>query len=93
MTKADIVESISTSSQMPRKKAVKLVEDVFSILKSTLVDGGKIKISGFGNFEVKYKKPRIGRNPQTGESLVISSRKIVTFKPSNMLRELVNSTE
>jgi integration host factor subunit alpha len=71
-----------------------MMEAVFSILKKTLEAGEKIKIAGFGNFEVKQKKDRRGRNPQTGETITIEARQILTFKPSNLLRNAINkSTE
>ena len=70
-----------------------MVEQVFGILKETLEGGEKIKISGFGNFVVHQKRPRKGRNPQTGGEIVISGRKVVTFKPSCVLRKAVNKAE
>jgi integration host factor subunit alpha len=67
-----------------------MLEAVFSIMKSTLETGEKIKVAGFGNFEVKQKKDRIGRNPQTGERITIEARSVLTFKPSIVLRKAVN---
>jgi len=64
---------------------------VFDIIKSTLESGEKIKIAGFGNFIVKEKADRRGRNPQTGEEIVISARKILTFKPSQVLKSAINT--
>ena len=61
------------------------MESVFSILKNTLEQGEKIKISGFGTFTVNQKRPRTGRNPQTGEGITISGRRVLTFKPSSVL--------
>ena len=66
------------------------MEQVFDIMKETLEGGEKIKISGFGNFNVRAKRPRKGRNPKSGEELVISGRKVVTFKPSPVLRKVLN---
>jgi integration host factor subunit alpha len=63
---------------------------VFSLIKSTLESGEKLKIAGFGNFEVKQKADRRGRNPQTGEEITIEARRILTFKPSNILRNNLN---
>ena len=82
MTKADIVERVSERIGTTKKESQDLVESVFSLLKSTLESGEKIKVSGFGNFEVKQKKDRRGRNPQTGESITIEARRILSFKPS-----------
>jgi integration host factor subunit alpha len=90
MTKADIAEKIHTTTGLSKKDSVAMLEAVFSIMKSTLETGEKIKVAGFGNFEVKQKKDRIGRNPQTGETITIEARSILTFKPSALLRQAVN---
>jgi len=90
MTKADIADKIHTTTGLSKKDSVAMLEAVFSIMKSTLETGEKIKVAGFGNFEVKQKKDRIGRNPQTGESITIEARRILTFKPSMVLRQAVN---
>jgi integration host factor subunit alpha len=66
------------------------VESVFDIMKSCLERGEKLKISGFGNFVVKDKKARRGRNPQTGDAIEISARKVLTFKSSQVLRKTLN---
>ena len=91
MTKADIVEAIYEKIGFSKKEVADLVELVFDTIKDTLAQGKKIKISGFGNFVVRQKKSRIGRNPQTGQSIEISARKVLTFKPSQVLRAEVNS--
>jgi integration host factor subunit alpha len=65
---------------------------VFDIMKTTLEDGDKIKIAGFGNFVVKDKATRRGRNPQTGDEIEISSRRILTFKPSQVLKAAINGS-
>jgi integration host factor subunit alpha len=65
---------------------------VFDQIKATLSQGQKIKISGFGNFVVREKRSRIGRNPQTGESIEISARRVLTFRPSQVLRAEVNAS-
>ena len=70
-----------------------IVENVLEIMKSRLEEGEKIKISGFGNFIVREKKPRRGRNPQTGDQIIIGGRRILTFKPSNVLRRLLNESK
>lgn len=90
MTKADIFEKVSTNTGMSKKESSELVEAVFSLIKSTLESGEKLKIARFGNFEVKQKADRRGRNPQTGESITIEARRILTFKPSNILRNNLN---
>ena len=91
MTKADIAEKIHTTTGLSKKDSINMLEAVFSIMKSTLEDGEKIKIAGFGNFEVKQKRDRTGRNPQTGEALTIGARRVLTFKPSNVLKAAINT--
>jgi len=90
MTKADIVEKIYDKVGFSKKESAELVEIVFDIIKSTLEKGDKIKIAGFGNFVVKEKADRRGRNPQTGDEIIISARKILTFKPSQVLKASIN---
>ncbi|HYQ61545.1 MAG TPA: integration host factor subunit alpha [Desulfatiglandales bacterium] len=91
MTKACLTEKIHASTGFPLKESAALLETVFSIMKSTLEEGEHIRITGFGNFEVKQKSDRRGRNPQTGEAMNISARKVLTFKPSVILRQAINS--
>ena len=74
-----------------KKESAELVETVFDLIKTTLEDGDKIKIAGFGNFVVKEKSDRRGRNPQTGEEITIVARKILTFKPSQVLKSAINN--
>lgn len=90
MTKADLVERIHTNTGFSKKDSADMLESVFSIMKNTLEAGEKIKIAGFGNFEVKQKKDRKGRNPQTGESITIEARRILSFKPSTLLKQAIN---
>jgi integration host factor subunit alpha len=91
MTKSDMVEKIYEKIGFSKKESAELVEMVFDIIKNTLETGEKIKIAGFGNFVVKEKADRRGRNPQTGEEIVISARKILTFKPSQVLKASINA--
>lgn len=93
MTKADIVEKIHLKIGFSKKESSVMVESVFSILKNTLESGEKIKIAGFGNFVVKLKADRRGRNPQTGDAITIFSRRILTFKPSQVLKNAINDTK
>lgn len=90
MTKADIVEKVADSTSFTKREAIELVEEVFNIVKTTLENGETIKLSGFGNFTVKQKRDRRGRNPQTGEAITIEARKILTFKPSSILKQALN---
>ena len=91
MKKVDIAERIHTNTGLSKKESAEMLEAVLSIMKNTLESGKKLKISGFGNFEVKQKKDRRGRNPQTGETITISARRILTFKPSGVLRDAINN--
>lgn len=92
MTKADIVEAIYMKVGFSKKEAADLVEMVFETIKETLEQGEKIKISGFGNFVVREKQPRVGRNPQTSEEITITARRVLTFKPSAVLKASLNQT-
>lgn len=94
MTKADIIESVYEKvGGFSKKEAAEIVETVFDTIKETLACGEKIKISGFGNFVVRDKKARVGRNPQTGEEITISARRVLTFKPSQVLKNALNGEE
>lgn len=90
LTKADIVEALYERVGFSKKEAADLVELVFDTLKDTLSTGKKVKISGFGNFVVREKNARVGRNPQTGKAIQISARRVLTFRPSQVLRTEVN---
>ena len=92
MTKAEIVEQVAGKTGFAKKESMEMVELLFDVMKSTLESGERLKITGFGNFEVKQKADRRGRNPQTGEEIIIQARKILTFKPSNMLKDSINSS-
>lgn len=87
MTKADIVERIYKEAGFTKKEAADLVDLVFNTIKDTLSKGEKVKISGFGNFSIRDKANRVGRNPQTGTAMEISARRVLTFKPSQVLKE------
>ena len=91
MTKADLVNSVYKKLGLTRKESTVIVDELFEIIKETLEQGEKVKISGFGNFVVKHKEPRKGRNPQTGDELEITARKVVTFKPSQVLKKALNN--
>jgi integration host factor subunit alpha len=93
MTKADIVERVYQKLGFSKKEASELVELVFNSLKQTLQEGEKVKISGFGNFIVRDKKERIGRNPQTGDQIKISARRVLTFRPSQVLKAILNGED
>jgi integration host factor subunit alpha len=90
MTKAEIVDRIYEKVGFSKKEATEVVEAIFEIIKSRLEQGEKVKISGFGNFLVHDKRPRKGRNPQTGEEIIISGRRVLSFKPSQVLKKTIN---
>jgi integration host factor subunit alpha len=90
MTKADIFEKVQECLGFTRKESAEMVEAVFAIMKNTLESGEDLKISGFGSFMVKQKDDRRGRNPQTGESITIEARRVLTFKPSGVLKGQIN---
>ena len=94
MTKAEIVERIYEKVEkdgFSKKEAAEVVEAIFEVIKRHLERGEKVKISGFGNFVVHTKRPRKGRNPQTGAEIVISGRRVLSFKPSQVLKKTINS--
>jgi integration host factor subunit alpha len=90
LTKADLVERIYEQVGCSKKEATEVVEAVFELMKRRLEGGEKVKISGFGNFVVATKHPRKGRNPQTGEEIVIAGRRVLTFKASQVLKKTMN---
>ncbi len=90
MTKADIIDNVYEQVGFSRKESTEIVEAVFDAMKKALEDGEKIKISGFGNFIVHEKKARIGRNPKTGEEIEIAARRVLTFRPSQILKSGLN---
>lgn len=92
MTKADIVAQIYEKIGLSQKEASEILEIVLSTVKGTLKEGETVKIAGFGNFSVRKKGSRKGRNPKSGEEIEITPRKVVTFKPSMVFKEDVNKS-
>jgi integration host factor subunit alpha len=90
MTKIDIVDKIYEKVGFPKKEVAKIVETVFDMIKETLQREDKILVSGFGNFVIRNKRARRGRNPQTGGRIEITPRRILMFKPSPMLKARLN---
>lgn len=91
MTKADIAQLVHDRiGGFSKKEAIDLVDLVFETMKETLGRGERIKISGFGNFVLRDKRTRQGRNPQTGEPILISERRVLSFKPSQILKHALN---
>ena len=91
MTTAEIIARIYEKVGFSKKDATDVVEATFEIIKGCLEKGEKVKVSGFGNFVVNTKRPRKGRNPQTGDEIIIAGRKVLTFKPSQILKKSLNS--
>jgi integration host factor subunit alpha len=91
MTKAEIVQALyNRVGGFSRKESAELVDLVFEMMKETLGRGEKIKVSGFGNFVLRDKRQRPGRNPQTGQPINISERRVLTFKASQILKQALN---
>lgn len=90
MNKTDLVNYVASETNLTKKDAAKAVEAVFDGISNTLKSGGKVQLIGFGNFEVRERAARKGRNPQTGEEINIPASKVPAFKAGKALKELVN---
>jgi integration host factor subunit alpha len=90
LTKNDLSEAIYLKSDLTKKQAGDVVEDLIELIKCTLEQGEKVLVSGFGKLDVKEKNPRRGRNPMTGGDLTVDGRRIVTFRCSDVLRRKLN---
>jgi integration host factor subunit alpha len=90
LTKAGIIESIHGKLGFPKKNCAVLVDTLLDVIKANLQDGEDVLISGFGKFCVKDKKQRRGRNPATGNDMMLDKRRVVTFRCSSVLRERIN---
>lgn len=92
LTKADFVESVySKVGGLSRRDSAEIVDMLFEAIKETVSRGEAVKISGFGNFVVREKKPRLGRNPRTGDGIELRARRVLTFKPSQVLKDQLNT--
>ena len=90
LTKADIVKVIEEGNGFTRKKSIETVETLLEIIKNTLATGEDVLVSGFGKFCVREKSDRRGRNPAIGEDMMLKTRRVVTFKGSGKLRDMLN---
>lgn len=90
LTKADLVQKVYQNHNLTKAQATEAVETFLRIAKNCLENGEDLLLSGFGKFNVKSKNARRGRNPQTGKELILSARRVVTFKPSGILRDRIN---
>ena len=93
ITKIDITENLIETYQLPKNEAKKVVENFFEEVRISLESGHDVKLSGFGNFELRNKASRPGRNPKTGDVVAVSARRVVTFKPGQKLRARVEKTK
>ncbi|VAW46792.1 Integration host factor alpha subunit [hydrothermal vent metagenome] len=91
LTKADIAQNLSDTFGFNKRESKELVEQFYDELSHVLISGEQIKLSGFGNFELRDKAARPGRNPRTGEDVPISARRVVTFKPGQKLRAQIDN--
>ena len=91
LTKADLVERLLEETELNKRDAKLLVDRFFEEVKTALEEGRAVKLSGFGNFDLRDKRQRPGRNPKTGEEIPITARRVVTFKPGQKLKAKVES--
>ena len=91
VTRADLAEALYREIGLSRSESAQLVESVIDHIIDALLRGETVKLAGFGTFSLRDKKERIGRNPKTGKAVPISPRRVLTFKPSQVMRERVNS--
>ncbi len=89
ITRADLVESLARRTALQRADANRLLTRMLELMQDAMVEGETVKLSRFGNFNVRAKRQRIGRNPKTGKEVPITPRRVVTFRPSQMLRDFV----
>jgi len=89
LTKADLVETLLDETELNKHEAKELIDQFFEEVKTALESGSSVKLSGFGNFDLRDKKQRPGRNPKTGEEIPITARRVVTFKPGQKLKAKV----
>lgn len=93
ITKLDIIEYLSDKYQLSKHDTKNVVENFLEEIRSSLESGHDVKLSGFGNFELRDKSSRPGRNPKTGDIVPVSARRVVTFKPGQKLRARVEKTK
>ncbi|NOZ32459.1 MAG: integration host factor subunit alpha [Alphaproteobacteria bacterium] len=92
VTRADLSEAVYQAVGLSRTESAELVERVLEIVSEALVDGQNVKLSSFGSFQVRSKSERVGRNPKTGEEVPILPRRVLVFKPSNVLKAQINKS-
>jgi len=92
-TKSDLVNAVAEANGFPLNRSVEIIEILLELIKAKLAAGEDVLISGFGKFCVKKKQERRGRNPATGEDLLLEARRVVTFKCSGQLRDKINKSQ
>jgi integration host factor subunit alpha len=91
LTRADLAESVVEKIGLPRNESQELVELVIKVLSESLAEGEPVKLSSFGSFNIRQKGERVGRNPKTGQEVPITPRRVLVFRPSNIMKERINA--
>jgi integration host factor subunit alpha len=91
LTRADLAETVVQKVGLPRNESQELVELVIKVLSERLAEGEAVKLSSFGSFNIRQKGERVGRNPKTGQEVPITPRRVLVFRPSNIMKERINS--
>ena len=92
MTRADLTEAVYKEVGLSRNESAQLVESVLEQISGCLTKGESVKVSSFGSFSVRHKRARMGRNPKTGEEVPIKPRRVLVFRPSHVLKEVINKS-
>jgi len=91
ITRADLADAVNRDVGLPRQESSQLVEQLLDMISDTLVEGDSVKLSSFGSFVLRDKNGRVGRNPKTGEEVPIDPRRVLVFKPSQVLKDRVDA--
>ena len=91
MTKSELIEAVATRTKLPKKRAEEVVNSIFDSMTASLLREERIEIRGFGSFATKHYKPYRGRNPKTGQEVPITPRRVLVFRPSNIMKERINA--
>jgi len=93
LTRADLSEAVHRQIGLSRSESADLVKSILDLMSDTLVDGKSVKLSSFGTFMVRSKNGRVGRNPKTGEEVPITPRRVLVFRPSQVMKNIINGLE
>jgi integration host factor subunit alpha len=91
LTRADLADAVVQKVGLPRNESQEIVERILGEISGALTDGEGVKLSSFGSFDIRSKGERIGRNPKTGEEVPITPRRVLVFRPSNIMKERINT--